>query len=363
MYRWILSLFDIPSLFYRACFIIYASCLFICHLPIFGKIDYLATQARLQELFIKYESSVVRVKATRQDLTSENKKRILKMGSGFFVSKDGHILTTGLLLNPERVWIEHKNKFFLTEVLGSDDLCNLTLLKTLEKPSQFSYVSFSNNKIETPVGSFLLGLTCALEFEIGPSIGLLQSVETSFGRNLFPTRMIRSSLSLGPGEVGGPVFDLNGNFVGIAHAVLPDLRSSFILPANACSKIRDGLLLSGKVDYGWFGITVSQKLNNENSSDIVIQTVDENSKLQEGDILLKIGSNSISERRDIVESTFFARPGTFVDFFVLREGNEMRIPVRVLSRPKSKQEQAKDDLIVDSNNSNLGERDQNSLVE
>ena len=248
-----------------------------------------------------------------------------------------------------------KISFFLTEVLGSDDLCNLTLLKTLEKPSQFSYVSFSNNKIETPVGSFLLGLTCALEFEIGPSIGLLQSVETSFGRNLFPTRMIRSSLSLGPGEVGGPVFDLNGNFVGIAHAVLPDLRSSFILPANACSKIRDGLLLSGKVDYGWFGISVSQKLNNENSSDIVIQTVDENSKLQEGDILLKIGSNSISERRDS-GIYFFARPGTFVDFFVLREGNEMRIPVRVLSRPKSKQEQAKDDLIVDSNNSNLGER-------
>ena len=41
----------------------------------------------------------------------------------------------------------------------------------------------------------------------------------------------------------------------------------------------------------------------------------------------------------------------------------MRIPVRVLSRPKSKQEQAKGDLIVDSNNSNLGERDQDSSVE
>ena len=121
MFRWILSLSDFPSSFYRACFIINASCLFIFHLPTFGKVDYLATQARLQELFIKYESSVVRVKATRQDLTSENKKRILKMGSGFFVSKDGHILTTGLLLNPERVWIEHKNKFFLTNVfiLGS----------------------------------------------------------------------------------------------------------------------------------------------------------------------------------------------------------------------------------------------------
>ena len=71
--------------------------------------------------------------------------------------------------------------------------------------------------------------------------------------------MIRSSLPLGPGEIGAPIFNLNGNFVGIAHAALSDLGSSFILPADACLRIRDGLLLSGNVEYGWFGVTVSQK--------------------------------------------------------------------------------------------------------
>ena len=70
-------------------------------------------------------------------------------------------------------------------------------------------------------------------------MGLMQSSESTFGRNLFPTKMFRTSLALGPGEVGAPVFDLNGNFVGITHAALPDLRSSFILPAKACSRIRD----------------------------------------------------------------------------------------------------------------------------
>ena len=108
--------------------------------------------------------------------------------------------------------IEHKNKYYLTETIGSDSLCNLTLLKTLEKPEKFKYVSFSSNQSVAKVGSFLLGITCALEFEIGPTIGLLQSNESSFGSTLFPTKMLRTSLSLGPGEVGGPVFDLNGNF-------------------------------------------------------------------------------------------------------------------------------------------------------
>ena len=46
-------------------------------------------------------------------------------------------------------------------------------------------------------------------------------------RDLFPTKMLRSSLALGPGEVGAPVFDLNGNFIGITHAALPDLNLHF----------------------------------------------------------------------------------------------------------------------------------------
>ena len=76
--------------------------------------------------------------------------------------------------------------------------------------------------------------------------------------------MLRTSLSLGPGEVGSPVFDLNGNFIGITYAALPDLRSSFLLSAKACARIRDELLLSGNVDYGWFGITVSRTINKQN---------------------------------------------------------------------------------------------------
>ena len=296
--------------------------------------DYLSTQLRIQDLFSIFESSVVRVKATREEVVKGKAKRLLKMGSGFFVSKDGHILTTGLLANADRTWIEHNKEYFLTENLGSDPLCNLTLLKTIEKPTKFNFVSFSNNQADTQVGAFLLGLTCALEFEIGPTIGLMQSQESDFGRTLFPTKMIRSSLALGPGEVGGPVFDLNGEFVGITHAALPDLGASFILPAKACARIRDGLILSGKVDYGWFGITVTRKLNSQNGFNIEIKSVGTNSKLKIGDILLKIGKTEISERGDIVDSTFYARPGTFVEFLINRDGKEMVIPIRVSPRPK-----------------------------
>jgi S1-C subfamily serine protease len=56
----------------------------------------------------------------------------------------------------------------------------------------------------------------------------------------------------------------------MTHAALPDLQSSFLLPAKACKRIRDDLLLSGQVEYGWFGITTTRKLNQANSFDVVI---------------------------------------------------------------------------------------------
>jgi S1-C subfamily serine protease len=116
---------------------------------------------------------------------------------------------------------------------------------------------------------------------------------------------------------------------------LPDIQSSFILNARACSKIRDGLLLSGKVDYGWFGITVSRKLNQKNGFNIEIRSVLSESKLQEGDLIIKIGNKEIFNRGDIVDATFYARPGTFVEFLVLRNGKELTVPVRVSRRPPS----------------------------
>jgi S1-C subfamily serine protease len=246
------------------------------------------------------------------------------------------VLTTGLLPNADRVWIEYNKEYYLAESLGSDTLCNLSLLKTYKKPESFNFISFSANDNPVLPGSILLGLTFALEFQISPTIGIMQSSESTFGRNLFPTKMFRTSLALGPGEVGAPVFDLNGNFVGITHAALPDLRSSFILPAKACSRIRDGLILSGSVDYGWFGITVTRKLNTRNGFDIEIKSPGNNKKLKVGDILVKIGNTSIFDSGDILDSTFYARPGTFVEFLVMRDGKELIIPIRVAPRPKPK---------------------------
>ena len=311
-------------------------------------------QSRIETIYNNHHTSVVRVKATREVLLDDNKtRRLLKMGSGFFISKDGHILTTGLLTNPDRIWIEHQNAFYLAKNIGKDSLCNLSLLKIVNKPKNFSFVTLSDTPDKKKIGSLLVALTCALEFQVGPTHGLLQSQEFSFGKKIFPTKMLRCSLGLGPGEVGAPVFDLNGRFVGICHAALPDLRSSFVLPATACQRIRDDLIFSGNVDYGWFGITTTRKLNDSNGFNVVIQGLLENSpaaksKLKIGDIIRKIDGKEIKKQGDLANSAFFSRPDNIVEFFVFRGDKEFSIPVQVEKRPTYSSQKEKE-VLIDGN--------------
>ena len=96
-------------------------------------------------------------------------------------------------------------------------------------------------------------------------------------------------------------------------------------------------MLSGKVDYGWFGVTVSRKLNKSNSLDIVVEgTVDgspaSKSSLKKGDRIEKIGSVKVFDRGDLAHAAFFAKPGTVITFLVNRDEKMVSVPIKVEKR-------------------------------
>ena len=104
------------------------------------------------------------------------------MGTGFFVSKDGQVLTTGLLKDPDRIWVEHMGSFYLAEKLGQDVLCNLSLLKLEERPSDFSFVTLSDFPDDPKAGSILVGLTCALSSRWDPLMAFYKARNFLWGK-------------------------------------------------------------------------------------------------------------------------------------------------------------------------------------
>ena len=149
-----------------------------------------SVQERIRDIFSSSNETVVRVKATRKDTTKEKPSRVLKMGSGFFVSKEGHVLTTGLLRNPDQIWIEHQESFYLAQLIGHDQLCNISMLKIIEPKKDFPFLTVSDRAEDLSPGSILVGLTCALEFNVGPTYGLLQSGKFHLEPIYFPQKCI-----------------------------------------------------------------------------------------------------------------------------------------------------------------------------
>tara|TARA_Y100001934_G_scaffold281611_1_gene391924 strand:- start:4132 stop:5253 length:1122 start_codon:yes stop_codon:yes gene_type:complete len=301
---------------------------------------FLALQNRLVDVFARNEPAIVRVKAAIILKGKEGKpdKKTLRVGTGFFVSREGHVLTSDLVREAGRIWVEHHQDFYLAEVVGRDAIANIALLKlTDKKPSKFSFLRVAELPVLPPPGTFVMTLSAPLQFPPSPAMGIVQGHESNFGNRLFPARMLRTSVSVGPGEVGAPMLDLNGRFIGMVFASLPDLRSSCVLPASAVLRVRDDLLFSGKVSYAWFGLTVSSMIVDGGLRVQVDEILEDSpvagSGIRKGDLLLKIGDHRVERRGDVATASFFARPGQFVNFLVQRGSEELEIPVRVSGRP------------------------------
>ena len=139
--------------------------------------------------------------------------------------------------------------------------------------------------------------------------------------------MIRSSVPLGPGEIGAPLFDLNGRFVGIAHAALPDLGSSFILPADACLRFAM-VYCSGQLIMVGLGLRFRQ-INKQNSFEIIVEGTVEVPGIEV--CFEDCIKRSVRWKWLTVEILLIRRlpPGTVVPFVVQRDNKTVSVPIKV----------------------------------
>ncbi len=302
--------------------------------------DFLSLQKRVVDVFERNESAVVRVKAVYKRIIKDQKepKVTLRVGTGFFIASDGHILTNAsLVYQSERAWIEHNGTAYSAQVVGSDPLTNIALLKVDETPEGFTFLPLDNLTVLPSIGSMSVAVSCTLEFDPAPSLGLIQGYANSFGQRVFPTVLLRISNPAGPGEGGSPVLDLNGRLLGIMVASLPEIQSACVLPVKAVVRIRDDLLNLGKVSYSWFGLEVSKRSNLKDGGRVVIDNIVNGSPcseslLRKGDSLISIGDYPITQIRDVHNATFFVRPEQYINIKALRGGQEIETIIQVRAR-------------------------------
>lgn len=283
---------------------------------------------------------MVRVKAA-YEAPEEGGQASVVIGTGFFTSREGHILTNFSIVNqPDRLWIEHEDIAYTARVIGLAPNANFALLVAETLPENFTYLHLSDSPQLPAIGTMVVRLSMPLEFPPTPDLGLVSGHESRYAQNLFPCAYIRTSIPAGPGDGGAAYLDLNGRLLGMQVGSLPEIGSTYVLPARAALRLRDDLLFSGKVNYGWIGFEIREETSVRNGQRIVLAeilpgTPAAEAGMMEGDVLDTIGDYRIRNIDDLRNAIFYTRAGQFVPCRVLRDGLTFELNVRLGTRPES----------------------------
>ena len=307
--------------------------------------DALALQQRLVTIFEQNKNAIVRVKAayrqeeapTRPD---DSLNVTLRVGTGFFISKEGHVLVSASrAAGADRVWVEYKGKPYATEAVGHDRLTNISVLRVLELPEDFSIIPIDTSVPQPDLGSLVVAIACPLDFEPSPSMGIVTGFDKKLGPRVFPTTYTRTSIPVDGGQGGCPMLDINGRFIGMSVASITELNGSYALPPDAVARIRDDLLFSGRIIHGWMGLEVKAKIDNLDENKVYLsRLVDEapaaEAGLAVGDQLLAIGDREIADVSDVPSAIFFTRANQFTPVKVARGDEVLEFSVKTLPRPE-----------------------------
>lgn len=306
-----------------------------------GNGNLLSLQNRIVELYEQNHDAIVRVKAANQGLTETGQAGVaLKFGTGFFISREGHVMTNAsVAYKADRVWVVHDGIEYVAEIVGSDLPNKLTILKVVNTPREFSFLHLSDSMQLQPIGSLVVRISAPLEFAPSPFMGMVSGHESEFGQIEFPTTYMRVTIPGGPGEGGAPLLDLNGKFVGMTLGAIEDMPStSYVLPARAALRLRDDLIFSGQVAYGWVGFDIEAEIGAVTGqkirvSEILPGTPAEESGLLVGDYLTQIDNKAITSKSDVRDALFATRPEQLITIKGIRGTETFSLDVKIAQRP------------------------------
>ena len=187
-------------------------------------------------------------------------RKATSLGSGFVIKKNGTVITNNhVIANAEDIIVRINNKEYKAKVIGADPYSDLAVLK-IDTKETFKIVEFGNSD-KARVGDWVMAI--GNPFGLGGTV--TSGIISARNRDINLTRyddFIQTDASINQGNSGGPLFDMNGNVIGINTAIIsPSGASSgigFAIPSNYASTIIDQLIEFGETKRGWLGVRIQE---------------------------------------------------------------------------------------------------------
>ncbi len=271
-------------------------------------------------------------------------------GSGFIISDDGYVVTNHhVIANAENIRVRTSDhRIFHAEVVGTDEQSDIALIKV--DASDLPYVEMGDSDALN-VGEWVLAIGAPFGMDYSVTAGIVSAKGRSLGERYVP--FIQSDVAINPGNSGGPLFNRGGEVIGINSQIYTRsggfMGMSFAIPSNLVVDIVEQLRENGSVSRGWLGIAMDDSFNDDPElaesfgldrvvGALVVQVYDgtpaRDAGLQPGDLILEYDGRLVTRFSDLAPMVGATRPGTEVDLLVLRNGEEITVPLEVGELPQ-----------------------------
>ena len=270
------------------------------------------------------------------------REQVQGAGSGFIVDPAGYIVTNNHVVgSADRIVVSMADGTDLpARLVGVDEPTDIALIK-VDPPRPLTYVAFGDSR-SVEVGDWVLA--AGNPFGFGGSI--TAGIVSARGRNIDEgpfDDFIQIDAPINPGNSGGPVFDENGQVIGMNTAIVSPTGSSvgigFAIPAQIVSRVVAVLRRGGHIERGWLGVGVSNEGDGvAGNPGVSVTAVDRNGPasragVRPGDLVVAVDGQPVASSRELIKAISAVAPGSNVRLSVRRGGQPMDLVVAVGRRP------------------------------
>lgn len=280
-----------------------------------------------------------------QDQTPDapSQKAPQSLGSGFIISTDGYILTNHhVIKGADQVLVRLNDRRELdAEVVGSDERSDVALLKIDAR--DLPVVKFGDSST-LEAGEWVLAIGSPFGFDHTVTAGIVSATGRALENETY-VPFIQTDVAINPGNSGGPLFNLEGEVVGINSQIYTRsggfMGLSFAIPIDVAMNVSAQLQSDGFVTRGWLGVVI-QEVNkdlaesfglNKPAGALVAKVLPdspaENAGLQDGDIILKFDGQQINLSSDLPHQVGRVVPGSSVQLDIVRGGKNRKVAVKI----------------------------------
>ena len=235
------------------------------------------------------------------------------LGSGFIIDEKGILVTNNHVIEGAEDIVVQVNgeKKFKATVIGADPLSDIAVLK-IESKEKFLPVRFGDSD-KARIGDWVMAI--GNPFGLGGTVtsGIISARNRSIGLSRYED-YIQTDASINSGNSGGPLFDMNGNVIGINTAILGrsgNVGIGFSIPSNSAKIVIDQLIEFGETKRGWLGVRIQdvtkeiaevEKLDEPRGAlvaSVAPNSPSEKAGVKSGDIILEFNGEKIEQMKEL----------------------------------------------------------------